>query len=144
MAHTADLQEALYREWVGHIKKDDKRYRSKKATTSTTTAPRKASSTLFAVSMAVWTLTKSFLDLNEEAEGQAYLRLGVYSVSPDHKLLAYSFNIDGYEDYTIYVKDLTTGDLLANQIKKTSYSFAWISDSKTFYYTTQNEAKPHL
>lgn len=81
------------------------------------------------------------LDLNAEAEGHAYLRLGMYQISPDHTLLAYSLDTTGSEDYTIYVKDVATGELLPDQIPNTTYSLEWANDNQTLFYTTQDTAK---
>lgn len=81
------------------------------------------------------------LDLNELAEGHEYLRLGIYKVSPDQRLLAYSLDTDGSEDYVIYFKDLERGELLPDQIPGTSYSAEWAKDSQTLFYTTKDEAK---
>ena len=56
------------------------------------------------------------LDANVLAEGQKYFRFGNFAVSPDHRLLAYSTDLEGDEAYTIYVKDLATGELLPDRI----------------------------
>jgi oligopeptidase B len=84
------------------------------------------------------------LDGNVLAEGQKYFRVGNFLVSPDGKLLAYSTDIVGDETYTIRVKNLTTGDLLPDEIPNTYYSLEWAADSQTFFYCTLDEAKrPH-
>jgi oligopeptidase B len=80
------------------------------------------------------------LDLNQLAEGHAYLRLGVFRVSPDHRLLAYSTDTTGAEQYTVYFKRLEDGTLLSDQIHNTSYAAEWAADSRTFFYTTKDEA----
>jgi oligopeptidase B len=49
------------------------------------------------------------LDLNLLAEGHEYLQLGVFAISPDHRLLAYSTDTDGSEYFTLRVRDLATG-----------------------------------
>ena len=56
------------------------------------------------------------LDQNVLAEGQSYFPLGVFKVSPNHQLLAYSVDTAGSEIYTIFFKDLSTGALLPDQI----------------------------
>jgi oligopeptidase B len=81
------------------------------------------------------------LDLNILAESHDYLRLGVFRMSPDQKLLAYSLDTDGAEDYTIHFKDFSTGDILPDRIKGTSYSAVWAEDNETLFYTTRDEAK---
>ena len=72
--------------------------------------------------------------------GQKYFRVGISSVSPDHKLLAYSTDTNGSETYVIRIKTLETGELWSDEIKNSSYSFAWANDSKTFFYDQLDDA----
>ena len=50
------------------------------------------------------------------AEGHKYFRIGAFAPSPNHKLLAYSVDYTGDEEYTVSVKNLETGELLADEI----------------------------
>jgi oligopeptidase B len=52
------------------------------------------------------------LDENVLAEGKKFCDVGSFRMSPDHRYLAYSEDNTGYETYTIYIKDLSTGQLL--------------------------------
>ncbi|MBA3438291.1 MAG: S9 family peptidase [Pyrinomonadaceae bacterium] len=80
------------------------------------------------------------LDLNELAKGHSYLGLGAYVVSDDGNLLAYSTDTTGYRQYTLYVKDLRTGQLLPDRIERT-VSVLWATDNKTIFYSTEDPAK---
>jgi len=80
------------------------------------------------------------LDENELAKGLKYFRVGILSVSPDHKLLAYSTDTNGSETYVIRIKTLETGELLPDEIRNSSYSFAWANDNKTFFYDQLDDA----
>ncbi|WP_035957750.1 S9 family peptidase [Bryobacter aggregatus] len=82
-----------------------------------------------------------YLDSNTLAEGHDYFRLGVIEPSPDHRLLAYSTDIEGDEDYTISVKDLATGELQSDRIERTYDSLAWAADNQSFYYSVLDEAR---
>ena len=75
-----------------------------------------------------------------EAEGADYFAVGVFSVSPDHRLLAYSTDSDGSELYRMKVRDLETGEDFPEEITRTYYSHAWAGDSRTFFYTVTNES----
>ncbi|MEF7563695.1 S9 family peptidase [Bacillus infantis] len=56
------------------------------------------------------------LDLNKlTAEGD-YLSVTLQRISTDHNRLAYLENRDGTDRYTIYVKDLETGELLPDKV----------------------------
>ena len=80
------------------------------------------------------------LDVNELARGKKYMRVGDFEVSPDSKLAAFSTDTKGDEVFTIRVKDLTTGKLLADTISGAYYSMAWSNDNRTLFYTTVDEA----
>jgi len=79
------------------------------------------------------------LDENQLAEGKNYFQLANFVISPDHKLLAYSVDYSGNEQYTIYIKNLSTNELLSDKIENTYYGLEWTADSKSFYYTTLND-----
>src|SRR5260370_15971648 len=80
------------------------------------------------------------LELNRMAEGRAFLSLGVHTVSDDARLLAYSVDFTGFRDYTLHVKDLETGAVLADRVEKVS-SAAWSADNSILFYVTEDEAK---
>jgi oligopeptidase B len=71
------------------------------------------------------------LDVNALAAGHDYFDLGACETSPDHRLLAYSFDTEGDESYTLVVRDLETGALLPDRLEGLSDAVAWASDSRT-------------
>jgi oligopeptidase B len=81
------------------------------------------------------------LDVNGLAEGHKFFSIGVYKVSPSHKLLAYSTDTEGSNVFTLQVKDLATSALLAERIPNTAASVAWANDNRTLFYTTLDSAK---
>ncbi|MEM8960808.1 MAG: S9 family peptidase [Acidobacteriota bacterium] len=84
------------------------------------------------------------LDVNTLAADHEYFDLGSLQTSPDHNLLAYSFDIDGSELYTLVVKDLETGKLLDDRIEGIAWSIAWGNDNRTLFYTIRDDARrPH-
>jgi len=80
------------------------------------------------------------LDLNRLAEGRAFLSLGVYTVSDDGRLLAYSVDFTGFREFTLHVKDLDSGALLPDRVERVS-SAAWSADSSLLFYVTEDDAK---
>ena len=74
------------------------------------------------------------LDGNAEAAGKKYWDLGDASHSGDHKLLAYATDDKGSELYTIRIRDLTTGETLADEIPDTRGGIVWARDHKTLFY----------
>ncbi|MCU0491417.1 MAG: S9 family peptidase, partial [Chloroflexaceae bacterium] len=80
------------------------------------------------------------LDVNQLAEGQAFCRIGAFAASPDHRMLAYSVDTTGAIVFTLYVKNLETGELLAEQIPNTAGGIAWANDNRTLYYTVFDDS----
>jgi oligopeptidase B len=80
------------------------------------------------------------LDQNQLAEGQSYFQLGIYKISPNHQLLAYSVDFSGAEIYTLFVKDLATGALLPDRIANSYYGVEWANDNRTLFYNTLDDA----
>jgi oligopeptidase B len=84
------------------------------------------------------------LDSNVEAQGHEFFSVGGFSLTDDDNLLAWSVDTVGDERYTIRVKDLTTGDILPDEIAGTSGGVTWAADGRHFFYTTVDEAwRPH-
>ncbi len=79
------------------------------------------------------------LDEPALAKGKEYFRLGALSVSPDGRLLAYAIDDDGGERFEARVKDLATGELLADVIPGTLSELVWTADSGAFLYGLANE-----
>ncbi|MGH3331928.1 MAG: oligopeptidase B, partial [Nocardioidaceae bacterium] len=61
------------------------------------------------------------LDPATLAEGSSYVELGLSLVSPDERLLAYSFDRCGDEVYTLRFRDLDTGEDLPDTLARTYY-----------------------
>ena len=80
------------------------------------------------------------LDVNELAAGHAFCEVGEFSISPDHALLAYAYDVDGAELFTVAVKDLNTGALRTDRIQGVYYGLEWSNDSRTLFYTTVDAA----
>ena len=74
------------------------------------------------------------LDVNEAAEGNVFYKVGHHKVSPDHNMLMYLADSDGSERHTLNIKDLRTGELLAERIPNTSGA-EWANDNKTVFYS---------
>ena len=68
------------------------------------------------------------------------MRLGNFAVSPNQRLLAYALDDNGSENYTLRVKNLETGELLADVVTKTYYGLEWGNDNATLYYTVLDAA----
>jgi oligopeptidase B len=78
------------------------------------------------------------LDVNELAKGQKFMSLGAFDVSDDGNLLAYTTDNTGFRQFTLAVKDLRTGKLLADHAERVD-SIAWANDNKTIFYTVEDD-----
>ncbi len=84
-----------------------------------------------------------YLDVNELAKGERFMNVWARTVSDDGRWLAYSTDNTGFRDYTLWIKDLTTGQRLPDKVERVG-SVAWTPDNKTLFYTTTDPAKrPH-
>ena len=79
------------------------------------------------------------LDLNVLAQGHPYFKLREFQVSDDGRWLAYSVDTTGKREYTLSLKDLSTGALLPER-RELTYNVAWASDNRTLFFTTENAA----
>jgi oligopeptidase B len=77
------------------------------------------------------------LDVNELAQGFEFLSLGVFEVSDDGNLLAYTTDTTGFRQYMLHVKDLRSGQLWPDSAERVT-SLAWASDNKTIFFTTED------
>ncbi|HEX4006911.1 MAG TPA: S9 family peptidase [Acidobacteriaceae bacterium] len=78
------------------------------------------------------------LDVNVLAEGESFMSLGTMSISDDGNLLAYSMDNRGFRQYTLQVKDLRSGALLAERAERVG-SLVWAADNRTLFYTVEDE-----
>jgi oligopeptidase B len=84
------------------------------------------------------------LDENVMAGDSDYFALGAFDVSLDHRWLAYSTDYDGSEKYTLRVRDLDTGEDLADEIPEVTYGTAWSDDARVLFYVRPDDAmRPH-
>ncbi|HKD82654.1 MAG TPA: S9 family peptidase [Candidatus Angelobacter sp.] len=78
------------------------------------------------------------IDMNELAKGQPFMSMGVYDVSDDGNLAAYSTDNIGFRQFKLQVRELRTGkdsEVIADKVGST----AWANDNKTLFYTVEDE-----
>ncbi|MGB5697195.1 MAG: S9 family peptidase [Polyangiales bacterium] len=145
MAPTRELQQTLYEEIVGRIQETDQSapYRKGEFEYFHRTEEGKQYPIYCRRVPGKPDTEQVLLDMNALARGVPFLGLGVYEVSPDGRYLAFSLDETGFRDYTLRVKDLRSGRMRTERMEKVK-SAAWASDSKTLFYTVDDDAKrPH-
>ena len=78
------------------------------------------------------------LDVNAMAEGHDYYAVSGQSVSPDNKLLAYGVDMVSRNEFTIFIKNLETGEIFKDAIMRTEGNPVWCADNKTIFYCAKN------
>jgi oligopeptidase B len=143
MRPVAELREKVYQEILGRIQQTDLEVPVKRGDYYyySRTEEGKQYSIYCRRSGSEEASEEVLLDGNVLAEGKQYFTLGALAVSEDHRLLGYSVDEDGSEEFTVFVKNLETGELLPERIEKTSAGFTWANDNRTFFYTTFDATK---
>ncbi|NRP84891.1 Dipeptidyl aminopeptidase BI [Ensifer adhaerens] len=140
MADTKELQKVLFGEMKGRIKEDD------------SSVPVKdgpyAYGTLFVTGGEQPHYfrearnggdRKLLLNGDKENEGKSYFRLSGLDHSTDHSRGIWGYDDKGSEYFTLKVRDLETGEDLADVLENTGGGGVWAPDGKSFFYTLQDE-----
>jgi oligopeptidase B len=141
MKHTESFQESLFHEMKGRIKEDD------------TSVPYKLNGYWYITryekgrDYPIYLRKKKTLeadeellfDCNEMAEGHSYFKLGSISISPDNTLASFTIDTISRRQYTLYIKNLVTGEVYPDKILNTTGSATWASDNKTLFYALKDE-----
>lgn len=142
MQHTEPLQSTLYNEMLARIKETDLSvpYRQADYYYYSRTEGGKSYPIHCRKKGSIDGIEEILLDQNELAKGYEYFSLGTFKVSPNHKVLAYSIDTSGAEQYTLFFLDLTTFELYPETITDTYFSLAWGNDNCTVFYTKVDSA----
>ena len=138
---TEKLQEKIYNEIVGRIKKDDesvpydyKGYKYYTRFEADGEYPVYCRQKLEENSQE-----EIMLNGNEMAKGHSFFSIGSWEVSHNNQILAYSIDTVSRRKYTVYFKNLETGEIYSESIKNTSGNISWANDNKTIFYTVKDE-----
>ena len=135
MKHTEALQKKLYDEMLSRIKETDVSvpYRDNGYYYSTKTEKGKNYVIRVRQKGSMRAPEEVFLDDNALAAGKKFSQVGDWAVSPGNTRLAYLHDTTALRVYTLYVKELGTGKMLADSISRVVPSIAWANDSVLFY-----------
>jgi oligopeptidase B len=78
------------------------------------------------------------VNVNEMAEGYEYYDLASITVSPDNKRIAYGVDTVSRRLYTIYIKNLETGEIMDENIPLTAGSAQWANDNRTLFFAEKD------
>ncbi len=134
-----ELREKIYKEIIGRVKEDDTScpyrrgdylyyYKQEKDRNYELHFRKKANGE---------SEEEMILDVNKIAENLGYCKVEILP-SPDNKILAYMVDSVGDFSFTVYFKNLETGELL-NDVLKNAGVHEWSNDSKSVYYVIYKE-----
>src|SRR5689334_21864317 len=140
MKHTEALQQKLYDEMLSRIKETDVSvpYRDHGYYYSTRTEKGKSYVIRVRQKGSLAAPEEVFLDDNVLAAGKKFSAVGDWAISPNGSRLAYLHDTTALRVYTLYVKDLSTGRMLADTISRVVPSVAWANDTVLFYQTADS------
>ncbi len=140
MQNTKQLQQNLFDEIVGRIKKDDQSvpYFSNGYWYYVKYEEGKEYPIICRKKDTLENEENIILNVNELAEGHAYYSASALRISLDNKILAFSEDTVSRRVYTIKFKNLETGEFLNDEIPNASAGGAWANDNQTYFYTSKN------
>ncbi|NCB08235.1 MAG: oligopeptidase B, partial [Bacteroidia bacterium] len=135
MKHTVTLQDKLFEEIKSKIKPEDESvpYKRNGYFYYSRTLPETEYYLVCRKKESLEAPEEIMLNVNKMAEGYEYYAVGGTSVSPDNKILAFGVDTLSRRKYTIYFRNLETGELLNDQIPLTAGGATWAADNKTVY-----------
>jgi oligopeptidase B len=140
LKHTEPLQSKIFNEIVSRIKKDDNSVPYYKNGYFYYTRYEKGKE------YEIYCRKKNnlknpeevILDGNILSKNTNYFSIDSLHVSPDNKWIAYGIDTLGRRFYSIFFKNLETGETLNYSIPNTEGDLAWANDNKTIFYTKKN------
>ncbi len=140
-AHTKDFQKDLFDEMKSRIKEDDESvpyfyngyyYITRYETGKDYPIFSRKKDSLNAEEEIMF-------DVNAMAEGHSFYNLRGLNVSLDNKWVAFGVDTLSRRKYTLYIKNLQTGEVLDDAIALTTGGSTWANDNKTLFYTRKDE-----
>jgi len=140
LAPTKPLQDKLYSEFVGRIKQDDSSvpvrergyyyYTRFQIGQNYPIVARKLGS--------LKAREQVMLDEPAMAKGYGFFSVSDRTVSQNNRLLAYALDTVGRRQYTLKVKDLTSGKTLPDEVANVEPNLVWADDNRTIYYVEKD------
>lgn len=140
-AHTKEFQKSLFEEMKSRIKEDDSSvpyfYNGYFYITRFETGKNYP---IYARKKGTMEAAEEILfDCNQMAEGQSYFNLTGINISDDNQWAAFGVDLVSRRQYTIQIKNLQTGEILATKLENTSGSSSWAADNKTLFFSRNDQ-----
>lgn len=139
LAPLKPLQERIYQEIIGRIRQDDMSvpwrrngywYYSRYETGANYPIHARRRGSMDAPEEVM-------LDVSALAAVHDFYQVGSWDVSPDNRLLAFTEDTVGRRQFVLRVKDLVTGEMLADAVPNVEPGAVWAADSRTLLYVAK-------
>ena len=80
----------------------------------------------------------TLLDANKLSSGKTFYEIGNFSVSQDHKLLAFAEDEFSQGVFRIRLKNISKNEYFVDEISGVSPALAWASDNQTLFYVRKH------
>ncbi len=140
LAHTEALQQQLFTELTGRLQPDDAAvpvYRNG-FYYWTRFVPGGEQPVYVRRADAPGAQEQVLLDGNAMAKATSYFNIGGVAASPNGKWLAYCVDTTGRRQYVLHVKNLDTGEVLADSVANVEPDLAWANDNRTLLYVAKD------
>jgi oligopeptidase B len=135
LGHTAALQATLVKEMRGRIKEDDSSVPSPDGRFAYFRKFREGGQhELFGRMPRDGGEESIVLDGDQLAQASDYFKFGGSRHSPDHRLVAWSADVNGSEYFSIRVREWDSGKDHDDLVEETDGGVVWSADSKSFFY----------
>ncbi len=141
MAHTQEFEKKLFEEIVGRFKQTDMSvpYKHDDYFYYTRYEPGKEYPIYARKRDTLEHAEEIMLNANQLAEGHEFFAIGGSAVSSGQDILAYAVDIQGRRIYTIFFKNLATGEMLSDIVPNVTENLTWANDNRTLFYGKQDE-----
>ncbi|HWE45070.1 MAG TPA: S9 family peptidase [Caulobacteraceae bacterium] len=140
LAPTKPLQEKLYAEIVARVKQDDASvpYRLRGYWYYTRFEAGRDYPIMARRKGAMAAPEEIMLDEPAMAQGKGFFAVGGSAVSQDNRILAFADDTVGRRQYVLRFKDLTTGQMLADEVANVEADLVWADDNRTVFYVDKD------
>jgi len=141
LAHTEDFQTKLYDEMIARIKQPDESvpYKMNGYWYYTRFEEKKEYPIHCRKKECLENAEEILIDVNTLAGGHSFFDVAGLSISPDNTVLAYGTDTLSRRIYTIYFKNLETGEMLEDSIENTTGGCCWAADNSHVFYSVKDE-----
>src|SRR5204863_9535174 len=82
-----------------------------------------------------------YTTLFRSAKGHNFFQIAGRAVSPDNRLLAYTLDTVGRRQFVLQVKNLATGETLADSIPDVEGGVVWADDNRTIFRSEEHTSE---